>query len=519
MGEDDERTARAIHALQADIHAIVTAANGRADPFVGDAILATFDSVVTAVETALVIQRRVAEKEFAGTRLQMRLGVHFGDVLLRDGAAFGDAINVAARLQTLAKPGTVCISDGVYRQVRNRIDEQFVDLGRQQLKNISDPVHAYLLVPRELAVAQTARRAWLRLTVGAAAVALLALASGVVAVRYWSAPPAPPTEQRTALQMTTRQPGARAPLAPKVGAPAEESRPVTLGVMVFKSLAPEGDKDWRREALRDGLNAQLSQLSEVKVYSKEFIDFLISRKGLTDIEAATQLGIKKMLSGSFVVVGDTLRIETHVVDVSSGVLEASYTTIGHEKDFLDLEQKMTLDVISHLNVPVTDDERRTLLAEQPSANVEALKLLLESESGGGAKPSAPGPGGPKDAPRSALPCWLAALDVVRAASADDAPAAILDVLEQYRKATESREIQALAAVYDELSPEQWAAQQRYFDNVRNLKVAIDHVDVAVVGDEAVASYTRTDDFVDARTGRPMHVTVRLTKILRRSDGT
>jgi ketosteroid isomerase-like protein len=74
-------------------------------------------------------------------------------------------------------------------------------------------------------------------------------------------------------------------------------------------------------------------------------------------------------------------------------------------------------------------------------------------------------------------------------------------------------------VYDEFSPDQQAAQQRYFENIRDLKVAIDHVDVAVVGDEAVASYTRTDDFVDARTGRPMHVTVRLTKILRRSDGT
>ncbi len=521
MGEDDERTARAIHALQAAIHDIVADAKGRADPFAGDAILATFDSVVNAVETALAIQRRVAEQEFAGTRLQMRIGVHFGDVLERDGAAFGDAINIAARLQTLAKPGTICISEGVYRQVRNRFNEQFVDLGRQQLKNISDPVHAYLIVPRDMVTVRASRRSWARLAVGAAAVAALALVSGVAAVRYWSAPPAQPTEKRSPLGIPTRQGEAGAPAAQKAAAPAEEGGQVTLGVMLFKSLAPEGDKDWRREALRDGLNAQLSQLSQVKVYSKEFIDFLISRKGLTDIEAATQLGIKKMLSGSFVVVGDTLRIETHVVDVTSGVLEASYTTAGRDQDFLDLQQKMALGVISHLNLPVTDDERRTLLAEQPSTNVEALKMLLEAESGGGARRQAPGSGGAKDSPSSSLPYWLASFDPARAASADDAggaQAAILDVLEQYRKATEAREMQSLAAVYDALPPEQQAAQQRYFENVRDLKVAIDHVDVAVVGDEAVASYTRTDDFVDARTGRPMHVTVRLTKILRRSDG-
>jgi len=520
MGEDDERTARAIHELQEAIQDIVTDAKGRADPFAGDAILATFDSVVAAVDAALNIQRRVAEGEFAGTRLQMRIGVHFGDVLVREGAAFGDAINVAARLQTLARPGTVCISEGVYRQVRNRFDEKFIDLGRQQLKNISDPVHAYLIVPRSLEPAPAQRRSKVRLATAGIAVTLLAVLSGVVAVRYWSTPPPKTQERRSPLGIATREPESLAPAAQKAAASAEEGEQVTLGVMLFKSLGPEGEKDWRREALRDGLNAQLSGLSQVKVYSKEFIDFLISRKGLTDIEAATQLGIKKMLSGSFVVVGDTLRVETHVVDVGSGMLEASYTT--SERDFFKLQQNMALGVISHLNLPVTADERRTLLAEQPGANQEALKLLLQAESGAGVRPPAPGQSGGNDAPRSELPCWLASLELVRAAYADDAAAAqvaIADVLEHYRKATESREIPALAAVYDEFSPEQQAAQQRYFENVRDLKVTIDHVDVAVVGDEAVASYTRTDDFVDARTGRPMHVTVRLTKILRRSDGT
>jgi len=523
MGEDDERTARAIHELQAAIRDIVSDAHGRADPFAGDAILATFDSVVAAVDAALAIQRRVGAEEFAGTRLQMRIGVHFGDVLVREGAAFGDAINITARLQTLAKPGTVCISEGVYRQVRNRFDEKFVDLGRQQLKNISDPVHAYLIVPPELAPAQTPART--RLALGATAVVLLVLLSGIVAVRYWSAPPAKPKETRTeghsGLGIETHQPESPAPGAQKAAAHAEDGGQVTLGVMLFKGLAPEGEKDWRREALRDGLNAQLSQLSQVKVYSKEFIDFLVTRKGLTDIEAATQLGIKKMLSGSVVVVGDTLHIETHVVDVTSGVLEISYTTSGREQDFLD-GQKMALDVISHLNLPVTDDERRTALAQKPSANAEALKRLMEAESGAAHRPATPGPETSKDAPHSALPRWLASLALVPAARADDtgaAPPAILDVLEHYRKATESREVQALAAVYEEFPPDQQAAQQRYFENVRDLKVVIDHVDVAVVGDEAVASYTRTDDFVDARTGRPMHVTVRLTKILRRSDGT
>ena len=138
-------------------------------------------------------------------------------------------------------------------------------------------------------------------------------------------------------------------------APDDPVQPVALGVMGFRSArAGPATDDWRREALRDGLNTQLSRLPQVKVYSKEFIDFLITRKGLTEIEAATQLGIRKMLSGSFVASKGTLQIEIHVVDVESGVLELSHTTSGSEENFLDLQNKLALDVISRLNLPVSD---------------------------------------------------------------------------------------------------------------------------------------------------------------------
>src|SRR5438094_6848185 len=96
----------------------------------------------------------------------------------------------------------------------------------------------------------------------------------------------------------------------------------------------------------------------------------------------------------------------------------------------------------------------------------------------------------------------------------DAPRAarqeILAVLERYRRATEARELPALAAVYVDFPPERQAAQRRYFENVRDLKVAIENVDIAVVGEEAVVSYTRTDDFADVRTGRQKHVTIQIT---------
>jgi len=515
MGEDDEGTARAVHDLQTLVLEIVAEGKGRADAFAGDAIFAVFDSVVAAVDAALIIQRRVGAQKFAGRQLQVRMGVHYGDVLLREGGplgtAVGDAINIAARLQTLAKPGTICISGGVYRQVRNKFDERFVDLGSYQLKNISERVHAYLLVPRDIEAVRVRRPrrsfiAWL----SAAALCLMA-GLGIVALLRYQRARAPETPRRLAFLTDVLTPAA----AP------QETGQVALGVMLFKNLGGDGEADWRREALRDGLNTQLSQLSHVKVYSKEFIDFLMTRKGLTDIEAASQLGIKKMLSGSFVALRGTLRIETHVVDVATGVLETSYTTTGPEQDFLNLQNKMALGLIAQLNLPVTTEEKQILVAQQ-ATSVEALKLLLEAEAAPAGKPAAPEVPA-RHAPQSRLPTWRALSWLSAApARADDAGAAqagIRDVLERYRRATESKEIQALAAVYTDFSPEQQAAQQRYFENVSDLKVAVDNLDIAVVGDEAVVSYTRTDNFLDSRTGRPMHVAVRLTKMLRRVDGT
>jgi ketosteroid isomerase-like protein len=114
-----------------------------------------------------------------------------------------------------------------------------------------------------------------------------------------------------------------------------------------------------------------------------------------------------------------------------------------------------------------------------------------------------------------LPWWPVA---AAAAEPADDEGRIRTLLEQYRQAMQSGRLEDLAPVYTELSPDQRDAQERYFASVRDLEVNIGEIDVAIVGDEAVVSYTRTDHFVDRRTGRPMEIAVRLTKMLLRRDG-
>jgi class 3 adenylate cyclase len=253
MGEDEEGTARAIKRLNVLVQGIVADVGGRAEASAGDAIFATFDSVVAAVDVAIQVQRRLLGPEFGPPSLRIRIGVHVGDVLLHEGGAFGDAINIGARLQALARPGTICVSDAVYRQVRTKFDTRFEDLGHQRLKNISDPVHAYLIVPEAPAGKLVRRRKLSPWLVGGAAAAAGALALLVAYESFdgrWAADRAPGGPPALDGQAGGASAGAR---AEKVAA---TSAPVALGVMLFKSHGDEGESGWMPEALREGLNAR-----------------------------------------------------------------------------------------------------------------------------------------------------------------------------------------------------------------------------------------------------------------------
>ncbi len=301
--------------------------------------------------------------------------------------------------------------------------------------------------------------------------------------------------------------------------------PVTFGVMSFKTLGARSDLEEWGETVRDELNTILSEIKSVKVYSKEFIDFLVTRKGMSEIEVAKELGISKFLSGRLIEQGDILKIETHVVDVVSGVLDASFTTAGASSNFLDLQRRFAIATVENLELRLSGVERAKLAQRGEADALDLRNLMLESEGAPGGIAMLP------DEPLSWLggrfdlwalctflqPSSAFADEDLTAGGEPSAEDEIRELLEAYRLATEAREIEELAALYVDLPDAQRQAQSRYFENVEKLKVVFDELDVAVAGDEAVVSFTRVDDFVDRRTGREMHFSVRLTKLLRRAD--
>ena len=149
-GADEERTLARLRTLRSDlIDPAIAVHNGRIVKRTGDGAVVEFRSVVEAVRCAIEVQSGIAERNMglaADKRIEARVGIHLGDVVEEvDGDLMGDGVNVAARLQSVGEPGGLCMSSAAYEQVRDKLHENFIDLGEQSLKNIARPIRVYAL--------------------------------------------------------------------------------------------------------------------------------------------------------------------------------------------------------------------------------------------------------------------------------------------------------------------------------------------------------------------------------------
>jgi adenylate cyclase len=147
MGADEEGTLAQLKAHRRElIDPKISEHRGRIVKTTGDGLLIEFPSVVEAVSCALALQQGMAERN-AGTseeeRIAFRIGVNLGDIIVEDGDIHGDGVNIAARLEGIAEPGGICISEDAFRQVRGKVDAEFDDIGEQSLKNITRPLRVY----------------------------------------------------------------------------------------------------------------------------------------------------------------------------------------------------------------------------------------------------------------------------------------------------------------------------------------------------------------------------------------
>ncbi len=296
----------------------------------------------------------------------------------------------------------------------------------------------------------------------------------------------------------------------------------SIGVMEFQNLRNDQQHEWISKALRVAFNTELSKVKALRVYSPELIDRTAKTRGADYLFTARQLGIGRLLTGSFHVVDDTLRIDAHIVDADSGLNQASDSVEGNLTSFFDLQKQLVLSMLRRLRVQVSAEEGASIETET-NTDVDAYRLLLESEgvvdtAPEGSRPAAT-PTPAKHSDGAPLWPWLGAAHAAENDLDPDADSQVRAVLEAYRKALEEKDVDRVATLYTAFAEPQRAALRGYLQSATELRVELADIAITPQGAGVAATFTRRDRFVDQETGKPVRLEVRLTKMLVREGGT
>jgi class 3 adenylate cyclase/TolB-like protein len=313
-GADEDRILARLRTLRSDlIDPILAVHHGRVVKRTGDGAIVEFRSVVDAVRCAIEVQSGLAERN-AGLppekRIEYRVGIHLGDVVEEeDGDLMGDGVNIAARLQGVAKPGSICLSEDAYRQVKQRLDVKVSDLGLTQLKNIAEPIHAYSLEVGQPAQPKAApnrksgtspdtpRRLLPRWSAFAAALAVPLLVAGGYG---WHAGFAP-----RLLGMSTADD--KLATAPRL----------SIVVLPFENLSGDKEQDYFADAITDDLTTDLSHLEGSFVISRGTA-FTYKGKPVDAKEIGRELGVRYLLEGSVRHLGDKVEVNAQLISTETG---------------------------------------------------------------------------------------------------------------------------------------------------------------------------------------------------------
>jgi adenylate cyclase len=358
MHADEEGTVRLLTDSRAVISRCVAQHDGRVVDMAGDSVLAVFPSVTGAVRSAVDIQRELAARNASlppARRMLFRLGVHLGEILVDEGAPYGDAVNLAARLEGLAEPGGICISEAVHSQVQGQVDLGYAFLGRRKVKNSDKPISVYQADWRTPPLRRGGRRWRIRRLALPAGAVLVLIGIGVVlnlvpSTDYWSVPP-------TVL----------------VGEPPEPS----IAVLPFENLSPEPDRDYFSDGITADLITDLSNLSGLLVIARN-TTFAHRGRDFSPQVVGQDLGVRYLLQGSVRRAGERVRITAQLIDVESGHHIWGGRYDGALEDIFALQDDVTRKIVSALQVTVTEAEH-VRLARRQTNHLDAYDRFLQGQ--------------------------------------------------------------------------------------------------------------------------------------------
>jgi adenylate cyclase len=364
-GADEDRILARLRALRSDlIDPTIAVHHGRVVKRTGDGSIVEFRSVVDAVNCAIEVQRAMVERN-AGVapdkRIEFRIGIHLGDVVEEgDGDLMGDGVNIAARLEGVCEPGAICLSEQAYWQVKGRLELQVVDLGPQTLKNIAEPVRAYLLrhgppMTQKAPGAVTKPRGvlghWSALAT-ALVVALLA-AGGYV----WHA------------GYATRLLGA------SIADDKLKTGPrLSIVVLPFENLSGDKEQDYFADGITDDLTTDLSHLPDSFVISRGTA-FTYKGKPVDTKQTGRELGVRYVLEGSVRRVGETITVNAQLISTETGAHVWADRFDGGRSRLGELQVEVVSRLANSLGVELVKAEALRAARERPN-NPDAVDLSM-----------------------------------------------------------------------------------------------------------------------------------------------
>jgi adenylate cyclase len=320
MGLDEEGTLTRLNAHRREfLEPTIGEHRGRIVKRTGDGVLIEFSSAVDAARCAIQQQRGMAQRNVrvpAEQRIELRIGIHIGDIMIDEGDIFGDGVNIAARLESIAQPGGICISDDAYRQVRGKVDANFQDSGEQDLKNIARPVRVYQWQPDTAVVADS------------------------------------------------------------VSANAAQPDKPSIAVLRFQNMSGDPEQEYFADGMVEDIITGLSRIKWLFVIARNS-SFAYEAKAIDIKQVGRELGVRYVLEGSVRRASKHVRITAQLIDASTGAHLWAERYDRPLDDIFAVQDEITLSVVGTIEPNLRAAEYDRVKRKRPE-NLGAYDLVLRA---------------------------------------------------------------------------------------------------------------------------------------------
>ena len=359
MGEDELATVETLTSYKETMGKLIRQHRGRVVDSTGDNLLAEFASVVDAVQCAVEVQQVLSAKNEAlpeGRRMYFRIGINLGDVIEEEERIYGDGVNVAARMESLAEGGGISISGTAYDQLGKKLPLGYKYIGEQSVKNIEKPVRVYRVLPQAEAAGKVIgekkpiSRHWRW-----AAVALIVVVGALVIWNFYFRPPFEPASvERMAFALPDKP---------------------SIAVLPFVNMSEDPKQEYFSDGLTEEIITALSKVPKLFVIARNST-FSYKGKSVKVNQVAEELGVRYVLEGSVRKAGDRVRITAQLIDALGGHHLWAERYEKDLKDIFALQDEITMKIVTSLQVSLTEGETARMQAKGTNS-LDAYLLFLQ----------------------------------------------------------------------------------------------------------------------------------------------